>query len=731
MPTPLNITNPFIDDFDVLKVTNNKTNKEQLKGTIDKILFQSDSFMIAILRDKDGIEYKIKGDMLYPQFKIEYTLTGKNVTHSKYGDSFAFTDFKASYPREMTAIRDYLIENCKWIGEAISTKIVNEFKEKTIEICKNNPKEVAEKISGITFERAKTISDMLKANENNEEMMIKLKEITANTSISKRAINQIITLYKDNSVSVIQNNPYGLIDSVEGVGFLTADKLARQVHIKIDSPVRIKAGVIYSLKESGIQGHTMLPESDLYENTAELLKIHSSIVTIADIKAVVNTMIEEKLLILDNGGISLPELYNQEKEIAVMLKKLLEYKPEIPKEINESELKQDQIEALHKALGNSVFILCGSPGVGKTFLIKRIIETFSDMQIALASPTGKAAKRMTEMTGMDASTIHKLLEPMRDPTTNQFRFGRDENFPIEAKLIIIDEVSMVPIYLMYHLLKAIREGTIVIFVGDSFQLASVGAGNILKDMIASKEIPHYELTEIKRQEPGLIITNCHRIKNGQDVIINNGEAIDFFFVAEDTPEEIQDTIIELVSERLPAKYGIDPLKDLQILSPLREKTLLSCKELNKLCQKALNPRHLGEKMRFKIEDKLIQKKNDYGKGIVNGDVGFLKQFTVDKTMLVTFSYPDRIVELPIYDNELELAYCITCHSFEGSESDIIIMPIHSCLGSFIPDRNWIYTAISRAKKVCILVGDIMELSKMVRRNRQGKRFTNLEKFLKI
>lgn len=716
--------------IDLSSKNNSIPETNTLTGTIEKIIYQKDNFIIAIIKSGED-EYKIKGNMINPQVKLKYVFSGKVETHTRYGDTFSFSDFKPLYPKELNAIKEYIQENCKWIGPTISELIVNEFKEKTIEICKNNPEIVTDKIKGITLERAKTIQTMLKENETNEELLIKIKEITTGTSLSKRAINQILVLHSGNSIDVIQKNPYSLIDSIEGIGFLTADKLARNVKINISNPLRIQAGITHTLKELSQQGHTAYPETELYFKVSELLKINQSIVTVSDISTQTEEMIKSEQLIKDNNSISLPDIYFQEKEIARMLKELLKHKPEVTENINTEGLKDDQKEAMKTILSSSVSILTGCPGVGKTFLIKKIIENLEDKEIALCSPTGKAAKRMTEMTGEYASTIHILLEPRYNESTHKFSFLRDESFPIDAEVIIIDEVSMVSISLMYHLLKAIKPTSMIILTGDSYQLPAVGPGAILKDLIESKQIPFFELTEIKRQNPGLIITNCHKIKNGQNIDIDN-TSTDFFFIENDTPEEIQETILELIEERLPKKYGIDPLRDLQLLSPLREKTDLSCKAFNKKCQALLNPRKILEKTIYKLEDKIINTENDYLKGIVNGDMGFVKNIDMEeKKITVAFSYPDRIVELPLYDNKLELAYCVSCHRYQGSESDIIIMPIHSCLGTFIPNRNWIYTAISRAKKICILVGDILELSEMIRRNRQNKRFTNLQRFLEV
>ncbi len=391
----------------------------------------------------------------------------------------------------------------------------------------------------------------------------------------------------------------------------------------------------------------------------------------------------------------------------------------------------DQITALETAKQNRVFILTGAPGTGKSTVAKEILDHYEaqELRCVLAAPSGKAAKRMYECTGRQASTIHKLLEP--EKVKDKFVFTRNADNPIQADLILLDEVSMVDTTLMARLLEAVAPGTILVMLGDTHQLPSVGPGNILKDMIQSGLIPCTELTIIKRQDEGLIIKNCHHIKNGQDIELDNSAAKDFFFMQREDEIDIQETVLELISNRLPKSYKADPLRDIQIITPLREKTELSCKALNELCQAKLNPNPKPDNCSFKVGDKVIQTKNDYEKEIVNGDIGYIKTIDKgDKLIGVEFENPTRLISIPLYGNDLELAYACTCHRLQGSEAPIVIIPIHRCFGTLIMQRNWIYTAISRAKKVCILVGQVEEIPKIIRRNQQQKRFTNLAEFLR-
>ena len=391
-------------------------------------------------------------------------------------------------------------------------------------------------------------------------------------------------------------------------------------------------------------------------------------------------------------------------------------------------LAEDQKEALSNAVASGVFILTGAPGTGKTYTLKRIISSFPEAHVALAAPTGKAAKRVFEQSGRPALTIHKLLEPQK--VGDGFVFTRDAVNPIEADLIILDEVSMVDVPLMARFLEAVAPGTRLILVGDTYQLPSVGPGNILKDLIACGAIPATELTIIKRQDEGLIIRNCHRIKNGQDIELGNSTARDFFFLKRDDPEEIRETIVELVSRRFPESYKADPLREVQVITPLREKTALSSKALNEEFQRRINPNHKLDGVRFKVRDKVIQTKNQYDLDIINGDIGYVLDLSEkDRTLTVTFENPTRVVELPLHQNDLELAYAITCHKFQGSEARIIVVPVHRSFGPLIMQRNWLYTAVSRAREVCVLVGQREEMPKIIQRNAPQRRHTRLKEML--
>jgi exodeoxyribonuclease V alpha subunit len=694
--------------------------EDSLSGVLQEIRFHKDSFLIGKL---DG-GASVKGNMVSPQIGMEYRFKGRWERHPRFGDTFIFSEYRASYPKELSAIRAYLMENCKWIGPEISKKLVNTFGEETLEACKSAPERVAKEIPGITQKRALEISAMLKNNEANEELQLELKRIVAGTRVSKRAVFKTIELYGQQAPEKIRENPYRLIEDIEGIGFLIADEIAQKVGFAKEGRPRIQAGIIHVLKESAFSsGHTCLPLEYLVSEAGKLLDVPEE-----KILDMVGRMVKDGHLVKTEDFIYLQSFYEAERSIARKLKELASRKA-VPGNPQFDGLMEDQVDALGKAVENQVFILTGAPGTGKTYTIKKIIESFPDAKVSLAAPTGKAAKRIYEQSGMRARTIHKLLEPEKNG--NGFYFTRNKDNPIDTDILILDEVSMVDTSLMASLMEAVAPDTRLIMVGDTYQLPSVGPGNILKDLIASEEIPTTELTIIKRQDEGLIIRNCHRIKNGEDIKLENSSARDFFFLPRDDEESIREAIFELITKRLKESYQADPLRDVQIISPLRERTSLSCKALNKACQEKLNKSPKIENCHFKVGDKVIQTKNEYEKDIINGDIGYIRSVNLkEKTIYVDFENPDRLVEIPLYENDLELAYAITVHKFQGSEAPIIIIPIYKGFYPGLMQRNLLYTAVSRARDVCILVGQRKEIPKIIRRNQAQRRFTNLARFLR-
>jgi len=699
----------------------NQTANININGTIERILFAQTNFVIAKLTNN----IVIKGNMLSPQIGLQYDLVGRWEIHPKFGKQFAFTDYETHYPTGKDAIESYLIENAKWIGKTTAKALVETYGDHTLEICKSDPDKVAADIKGITKRKSYEIAAMLRMNEDNETLRLELKTMLGGTKVTKRSINKIIEKYGKDAPAFIKKNPYALIDEIDGIGFLTADQVAQKIGYAFDGEPRIQAGIVHRLREAAHgDGHTRVGQRALILLSADLLTLDS-----IKVEAQLQPMIDDDIVTLssDNESVALKYLNNCERSIAKKLKILSDYKLPHGQAIVEG-LAEDQIEAIEQAVKSSVFILTGSPGTGKTFTIKRIISSFPTAKIAIAAPTGKAAKRAMEQTGHQASTIHKLLEPQ--VSNGKFYFTRGEEHPLEENMVILDEASMIDVSLFNNLLMAISPGTRLIIIGDVNQLPSVGPGLVLKDIIDSGVIPCVELKTIKRQNPGMLLRNIHAIKAGHPIEMDNKASDDFFFIKKDDPQEIQQIILNLVEKRLPDTYKVDKVRDIQVMSPVNEKTDLSCKALNELLRNHLNPNRPPEKCPFAIEDKIIQTKNDYSLGIINGDVGYVKEIDFKgKEIVVAFTNPDRVVAIPMYENDLRLAYALTVHKCQGSEMPIVVIPIHKSFGSLIMTRNWLYTAISRATKVCVLVGQEGEVAKTIKRMNPVKRNTSLKEML--
>lgn len=553
------------------------------------------------------------------------------------------------------------------------------------------------------------------------------------TRISKTAKKAIYDKYMTVAYTTVKSNPYRLIDDIYGVGFIIADAIAKNSGIEHLSPLRIKSGIHYLMKHAIVSmGHTCLPFNDLVSEARQVLRVE-----LDPIIDTVEGMLKSSELIQVGNMIYDESLYKTERYIADKLLSLLEGGDNTSPDFNEEGLAKDQVQAVLKATHNNVFILTGAPGTGKTYTIKYIMDLFKGQDIRLAAPTGKAAKRMNEQTGHEAETIHRLLGPMYDRVNRKFYFEYGEDCPLTADVVILDEVSMVDIKLFESLLRALPDTTRLIMVGDTYQLPPVGAGYVLRDMIASGVIPCEELTIIKRQDPGLIIENCHAIKNGRiNLKYSDDLDSDFSFIELNDINEIKERIHAVLRWTKIAEYDI--LRDIQVITPLRVKTDLGCNLLNPYLQDKLNPEppiSIGKKgniYQFRKGDKVIQTKNDYKNKILNGDIGYVMKIdnSYRKEITVKFEAPFRTVKLPMFDNKLTLAYAITCHKFQGSENKVIIIPIHKCFGNLIMQRNWLYTAISRASELCIVIGDKEQIPIIINRNQQIKRFTNLEAFLK-
>ena len=717
--------------------------QEETKGTIEHIRYFDSNFLIAQL--DTGLV--IKGSMLEPLKGVEYTFQGKLTEDKKWGRQFAFTGYQTNKPTSREAILYYISHNAKWIGPVIAERLYEAYGADTLKILKESPERTSNGVKGLSKAHAIEASEMLKANEANEKAMLDLKEVLGAASIGQNQINQMLDLWRHEAAAYVRKYPYGLPEWIRGIGFHTADEIAYRLGYSRDGEPRIQAGVLHVLKQGQSDGHVCLPRGILLTKAYELLNIQRG-----DVGHIVEGMTKgkEPKLVIDADYVYSVSSFEDEIYIADKIQVLMSCMPSVypNANVNSKGLFGDQEKALGKVQTDNVFILSGSPGVGKSHLIKKILELFEGYQVELCCPTGKGAKRMYELTGKPARTIHSLLVPF--PIKGKMEFQRNEASPLDAQVVIVDEVSMVDNWLMASLLRAIKPGSRLILVGDFNQLPSVGAGNVLKEMIESEKIPHEELTEIKRQQPGLIIKNCHAIKNRGSVEYEDADgSLDFLFVDRQEVSGAIDIIKSILLEagRPQARllhvnvfgkylaavpdsgYGaLDVLRDIQVLSPLREKTDLSVKALNKELQMMLNPKakFTNRVKAFFEGDKVIQRKNEYDLGIINGDMGFVHRVDYhEKELEVKFENPERMVPLSLKENNLELAYAITCHSAQGSEWPIVIIPIHAAFGSLIMQRNWLYTAISRAQRLCILVGQRAEIPKIIGRNQQQYRYTQL------
>lgn len=702
---------------------------DTLTGQIDEIIYQNDPFIIARLKSKETV----KGSMADPQRGSVYTFTGRWENHPQYGRQFSFIDYTVELPTSEEAIREYLEENAPNIGPQRSLAIVKTFGEETLTICKDFPERLAAEIPGISTAGAERIAHRLRELAEREAMEIELKQIFTGSRITRRTIEAIKLLWGVDAPKKIKQNPYRLIDedSIPGVGFIIADQIARNCGYEHEGEGRIRAGIIHVMNEAAWQhGHVCLTWDELTESAAKLLAVTPALVD----NHIAPMVAEGKLLLYKRDWetwVYLPNMKRDEELIASKIHALLDHKLDKVHPGDMQDLYDDQRQAMQGALSSSVFILTGAPGTGKTWTVNRIVAALEPTlsHIALAAPTGKAAKRMTELTGRPAHTIHRLLEPEVGPS-GEWHFSRDMHDPIEADVVIVDELSMTDQWLMARLLDAIQPGTRLILVGDIYQLPSVGPGNVLGDLIKSGIIPCVELTTIKRQDPGLIITNCHRIKEGQDAILSTDAGGDFVFVSRQEPKAIQTAIVELAVDRIPARFDLNPMRDIQVLSPVRETTELSCKALNEILQDRLNPVKdpMFQGKKFRPGDKVIQTKNDYEYGIVNGDLGYIREIH-RRELIVEFENPTRLVHLPVANNDLELGYCLTTHRYQGSECPVIIIPVHRSLSPLVTQRPWLYTSLSRARSLCVVVGQGSEVGAIIRRNWSGRRKTNLTTML--
>ena len=676
---------------------------------------------------------------------------GEYTEHPTYGQQFKVTSFEEKAPEDEEAIERYLGSGAiKGIGLAMAARIVRRFKEDTFRIIEEEPERLAE-IKGISNRKAMEIASQVNEKRDLRQAMIFLQQygITMNLAV------KVYQAYGQDVYGIIRENPYRLADDIDGVGFRTADEIAARVGIRMDSDFRVRSGILYTLLQASGEGHTYLPETELTPRASKLLNVTAEQVE----KQYMDLAIERKIILKqmeDQTQIYAASFYYMEANTATMLKRL-----NVSYDVSDAEIEQrirgiekksgmtldeHQVTAVKEAMRNGLLVITGGPGTGKTTTINTIIRYFEleGLEIFLAAPTGRAAKRMSETTGFEARTVHRMLE-LNGGAEGSGGFERDESNPLEADVIIVDEMSMVDISLMYSLLKAISVGTRLILVGDVNQLPSVGPGSVLRDIIQSHACNVVMLTKIFRQaSTSDIIVNAHKINHGEEVILDN-KSMDFFFLKRYDADVIINVVLQLIKQKLPKFVDATPY-DIQVLTPMR-KGLLGVERLNGILQRYMNPpandkveKEYGSTV-FREGDKVMQTKNNYqlaweirtkfgltvdkGLGIFNGDMGIIRQINdFAEQMIIEFD-EGRMVEYSYkLLDELELAYAITIHKSQGSEYPAVVIPL---LGGpmMLMNRNLLYTAVTRARKCVTLVGNEVTFQQMIRNTSQQKRYSGL------
>mgnify|MGYP001260602564 FL=1 len=711
---------------------------EKICGTVDTIIFASQDNRFTVLKlspEKLSTQITVTLNGIAPLIGQLLEIEGEWVKHPKFGQQFKATTYKTVAPTEISGIEKFLASGAiNGIGPAMAKKIVAEFGEKTLEVIAKSPNELL-KIPGIGKKTAEKISTSYLEQSELTEIMVWLE----NHGISNTYAGKIFAKYGSFAIDIMEKDIYRLFQDIEGIGFLTADKLAFNLGIQREDKRRIISGTDYALMQLCNNGHCCIPEMALVDKTAKILQVNNQIIF---------TILKERI---DNGSLNTevvggetliypPYLYYAEKKVAMRLLQLQQATETLSEDNlslfikvwekdNQIQLAQKQKEAIKACLHHGVLVLTGGPGTGKTTVIKGILSILKaqGLKIRLAAPTGRAAKRLSETTGQKALTIHRLLEAnnLAQDDNLQLGFSKDIDDQLDADVIILDEVSMVDIVLMHHFLNAVPDGCRIILVGDTDQLPAVGPGSVLKDIIRSQKIPAIRLDEIFRQaQTSMIIQNAHIINAGRLPDLRK-QYSDFVFYELNDDTSITQKILDLCTKDLPHE-GFDVLKDVQILSPMH-RFLCGVENLNLMLQERLNPKKNQDELKyssqtFRVGDKVMHIRNNYQKNVFNGDIGFIQNINNEK---LTVYYFDHIVTYEKNElNELTLAYASSVHKSQGSEYKVVIIPL-STSHYIMLQRNLLYTAITRAKQKVIIIGSKKALMTAIQSNRTQKRYTLL------
>ena len=721
----------------------------ELDGQIEGITFfnEETGFTVAKVRVTGrGDPVTAVGNLIAPRPGEMLKMQGMWIEHPKFGRQFKVLSHKPIVPATVSGIKKYLGSGLiKGIGPVTAARIVKHFGEKTLEIIEHRIGELNQ-VEGIGPKRVEMIEKAWREQKEIRELMIFLQD----HDVSPVYATKIFRRYGWSSIRVVSENPYRLAADIAGIGFLTADRIAQKMGFAKQAPVRAEAGILYALRQVSEEGHVYYPYELLLDRCIEILDVEREVVT----KAVSAVALEDKIVLEDltvdfenfepnHKAVYLKPFHISETGIAVLMRRLISSskvlrKVDVDKAVTWAQrnvtfrLAPKQVEAVKAAVSEKTVVITGGPGTGKTTIINLVIKIYREMgaRILLAAPTGRASKRMSETTGYPSRTIHRLLEY----SPQKGGFIRNPDYPLEVDVLIVDETSMVDTSLMYHLLKAVPAQATLILVGDVYQLPSVGAGNVLKDIIRSGVIPVVELKEIFRQAAESRITvNAHRIHSGllPEWRAERGPLEDFYFIEQDDPEQALRIVLELVCERIPKRFRLDRVEEIQVLSPMH-KGVVGTENLNVKLQEALNPSTQelvrGER-RFRLMDKVMQVRNNYDKEVFNGDIGRITSMDPEEQVVVV-TYDG--VPVPYEFSELDEvihAYAISVHKSQGSEYPAVIIPILS-QHHLLLQRNLIYTAVTRAKELVVMVGSKKALAVGVKNDRPMRRYTHLAERLK-
>ena len=722
-----------------------------VNGQIERITFtnEENGFTIAKVKVRGRRELvTVVGVLMSPMPGEILDMKGEWTSHPQFGEQFKVAEYRTKVPATVYGIRKYLGSGLiKGLGPVMAGRIVDRFQTTTLDIIENDIQRLAE-VEGIGKKRIAMIAKAWDAQREIRDVMLFLQS----HGVSSGYATKIFKQYGNRSIAVVKQNPYRLATDIYGIGFVTADQIAAKLGIAKNAGMRVEAGILYVLYQLSDEGHVYFPDELLISKSGQILEVEREAVV-----AALGRLAADQMIVIEDlpdrpddvqknsKAVFLAKFHLCETSIARRIKMLLSF----PKSVRDIDSKRavdwvqgqlaitladKQIQAVACAIENKAMIITGGPGTGKTTIINAVLKIFAKLKtrIMLAAPTGRAAKRMSETTGFEAKTIHRMLEF----SIQQGGFQRNEDKPLDCDVLIIDEASMIDTVLMYHLLKAIPPFTTFILVGDVNQLPSVGAGNILKDMIASCAVPVVALDKIFRQaQTSRIIVNAHQINQGVvpflDTAYSDDPHNDFYFIEQEDPEKIPDIIIELTKVRIPQRFGFDPVDEIQVLTPMH-RGVVGSGNLNRKLQAALNPGQdgitRGERI-HRVNDKVMQIRNNYDKEVFNGDIGRITAIEwEDKEVTINFDGRQVVYDFSDLD-EIVPAYAVSVHKSQGSEYAAVIIPIVT-QHYILLQRNLIYTAVTRGKQLVVMVGSRKAMAIGVSNNKTQKRYTRLRDRLK-